>query len=553
MQYMHTCIYTSEGTLPYFTHPTSYVRNVITDLETITENDLNEYMKLVGCLGKTNASVISHGTVPSNFNIAGLSIEDNESRPKFALSYDYFFTNPEDLEAYLKYVGEYIESEKNKPAKFSKKPVLFGNVFKESQDPNSWSSPSACLMSDSALLPGINYDNESTFETFEKAYGRITFSKYTEFDKGKSYDDLIGKPTKYLLRLSSSLNKIVEDRADGYWCKYAGTSVYPDIKIVSKLFFYKNGVSFTDEKGFTENLRMDTNTLKFVEEMLVNISKSWGFSFREFFAFIKTLNYNGLKEYYTEYTKDSTEISQSMGGMSEYFKSFFNNVRGKDNEMKELRGLLNLFKESPDKNIIQDFFTKSKRDACLKTLMLDDHIFGCINVEFLIESFNDMQFLDSSKFEHVKLALLLRLFERGKELQLYEYEKENREFIFETVIKIFMDRYVMKDSTARTNASTLRDGFNGFLKGVKQLAHVAEYGNQSYFNNILKSLGWEQKRLANGKVWIGAKYSEEPCAYVQKSFAEIVEAAKVLGIPIPSRTNAIIVDHVDHREFISSE
>lgn len=88
-------------------------------------------------------------------------------------------------------------------------------------------------------------------------------------------------------------------------------------------------------------------------------------------------------------------------------------------------------------------------------------------------------------------------------LTIYQYPVElkvGQTDLFVLVVKEFATRG-LKRGEGRVGAKAVWDAFLGFLRGHR-LDYVGFFGSQQEFNDVLRDLGWEQKRMAAGKVWL---------------------------------------------------
>lgn len=88
----------------------------------------------------------------------------------------------------------------------------------------------------------------------------------------------------------------------------------------------------------------------------------------------------------------------------------------------------------------------------------------------------------------------------------YAMEYRNPEHytvVYQTMIKEFA-KELTKDEDGRVGAKALWDVFLLFLRKQK-MDYVGFLGTQQEFNDVMRDLGWEQKRIAAGKVWLKMK------------------------------------------------
>jgi hypothetical protein len=99
----------------------------------------------------------------------------------------------------------------------------------------------------------------------------------------------------------------------------------------------------------------------------------------------------------------------------------------------------------------------------------------------------------------------LSLLEARVLLSLYQYPLEYRNpqqqiQLFQLIVKEFAKTLKVSEE-GRVAAKALWDAFLAFLR-KHRLDYVGFFGTQQEFNEILKDQGWEQKRVAAGKVWL---------------------------------------------------
>lgn len=88
-------------------------------------------------------------------------------------------------------------------------------------------------------------------------------------------------------------------------------------------------------------------------------------------------------------------------------------------------------------------------------------------------------------------------------LSIYQYPvdlKVGYADLFALVVKDFAAKG-LKPAEGRVGAKAVWDAFLGYLRGHR-LDYVGFFGSQHEFNDVLRDLGWEQKRMAAGKVWL---------------------------------------------------
>ncbi len=90
-------------------------------------------------------------------------------------------------------------------------------------------------------------------------------------------------------------------------------------------------------------------------------------------------------------------------------------------------------------------------------------------------------------------------------LSLYQYPLEYRNpqqqvLLFQMLVKEFA-KGLKAVEEGRVGAKVLWEAFLGFLRKVR-LEFVGFFGSHQEFNEVLWELGWEQKRVASGKVWL---------------------------------------------------
>lgn len=98
-----------------------------------------------------------------------------------------------------------------------------------------------------------------------------------------------------------------------------------------------------------------------------------------------------------------------------------------------------------------------------------------------------------------------KLFEIQILLSIYEHSVEirdisQRNMMFEFIVKQF-SKTLRKNENSRTTAKVVWDEFLEFLS-MNKFNYVSSFGSQSDFNCVMQNLGWEQKRIATGKVWL---------------------------------------------------
>lgn len=104
----------------------------------------------------------------------------------------------------------------------------------------------------------------------------------------------------------------------------------------------------------------------------------------------------------------------------------------------------------------------------------------------------------------LEVRLIFSLFQYPLEYR----NAEHQDIVYQIMIKEFA-KALLKDEEGRVGAKALWDAFLLFLRKQK-MDYVGFFGTQQEFNDIMRDLGWEQKRIAAGKVWLKMKL---PIAY----------------------------------------
>jgi hypothetical protein len=116
--------------------------------------------------------------------------------------------------------------------------------------------------------------------------------------------------------------------------------------------------------------------------------------------------------------------------------------------------------------------------------------------------------------------------------------EKHKDFLYQSVVQTFAEVFLRREVSAKLASSAAWDSFTDFLKRPV-FKGVSEFGSQVTFNTVLKGLGFEHKRIASGKVWVGVEYvtngAEGLGITMKKNGAEIAEAARLLNVPVPAR------------------
>jgi hypothetical protein len=83
---------------------------------------------------------------------------------------------------------------------------------------------------------------------------------------------------------------------------------------------------------------------------------------------------------------------------------------------------------------------------------------------------------------------------------------DNKSLLFRLVVQTFQMAHCGPSRQVMA-ASTLWGHWLTFLR-QHDLEFAGMFGNQAEFNDIMRDLGWEQKRQASGKVWMNMTYVE---------------------------------------------
>jgi hypothetical protein len=147
-----------------------------------------------------------------------------------------------------------------------------------------------------------------------------------------------------------------------------------------------------------------------------------------------------------------------------------------------------------DYSALIEYFKKTNMD-------LQEVVFSAANLTILYPLLdNNTDFLEYSTAPEG-----LSLLEARVLLSLYQYPLEYQNpqqqiQLFQLIVKEFAKTLKVSEE-GRVAAKALWDSFLAFLR-KHRLDYVGFFGTQQEFNEILKDLGWEQKRVAAGKVWL---------------------------------------------------
>jgi hypothetical protein len=417
-----------------------------------------------------------------------------------------------------------VEAEKTRPVKFVKRSTAAAKVFADGYAGTGISAFAAdCCGSYSVLGGGdgtaisdLGCNGKETLHEVKLggAYGGSTFADFSKaFYSMAQYDACPEEKkkvyTRILLKLSNG--KQTEDRMDGYWSTHLGTSLYPDLTVSEKIAVYKGGIDFQCSDSTKRYMDMDPDKEELAESVLgllmardISDNRKWKFSAKGLADFLASV--------------DHASYSQSMSAWKEKKQREFSlDTRSVDPETQAV------FKRRDVQNFLSEIRGSTEEITEIQKLCR-----GREDLYDVYRLFKEVQFLDSTNPKHVKMVLLLN----GGE------PEKHKDFLYQSVVQTFAEVFLRRESSAKLASSAAWDSFTDFLKRPV-FKGVSEFGSQVTFNTVLKGLGFEHKRIASGKVWVGVEYvtngAEGLGITMKKNGAEIAEAARLLNVPVPTR------------------
>jgi hypothetical protein len=495
--------------------------------------------------------VIKWGEVPAHFNISGLNIEGTCEKPAgMPLKYDYFLDSAEDLEDYERFAREYVDAEKERKPLTSFRTKRMGTsatgqesgvMSVEWWNANSswWKTRDEAVAAEvpyTALLQGQGIDSV--------APANASTLGFASFRSEQAAPTKL-KPMRTILVFSNG--RSMEDTVDEYWLRNLGTPMFPDIKPSEVIQVFPSFVQYrSGEKS--DSFILSNKLIEVFNSFLTTVLELKAeFSMNSLVEFVRSIKPAKA----TVATATATAIGTPTTPNPNFVFTVGEEAAESAEEPCSAAAVFNALSaahitciediddlkfiyvgSSRFRRMHEGCFDRTKRPTLLNRIYSTIHsIVGGRQWDERFERLKTIKYADRTNLAHVKLFLLLDCL--ANKIPLGDYEKEYKDFIYSMVVKIFVAHNTAREAGSRVGAQQLWDAFGVFLKENELIfPDVGSLGSQQMFKTAVESTGIQQKRLANGKIWMNVKMvgNESPIF----SLKAVEQAASLLKVPVPA-------------------
>jgi hypothetical protein len=540
--YIPVYIPTSSQTL----HPLQYFRVIVSEYEL----DKQDYITYLNCLGLPHHyfNFDSIGTVPTTFSRSLLIPKNVLPVHVEGMEYD-FALEAEDVPAYFDFVRTTVALENQRPA---------FKVRSKAPKTNSIHSLFSLHSIDSIRQTGQEWIGELSEIPVQEEVDPVLVFEYTNRNDSVEYaakwqilQGYFGSKLRYYVkpadtprivwRTSPSLWTVVEptiphitsllrphcltlhqlstghlipEKADGSWEMLLGTQVFPQVTIVSTLTLYKTYLIWKKPTQVLETW-LYAEECMFLRQLM---QSSFSFSLEHAYGLFSSKRHSKLSLTSTPQTihtiqvqpvdkkesawetihpaaqPDQAGVKKELRRLLLEFEDKLGGGEPLPMYLQQYAFLLYLLQQSKDRSrdlepVIQ-LFQQTKMD--LQGIQIYE-----IQVQALLSP--NTAFLEGE----LEARIFLELFQFPLEVRLPEQKTK----LFQRLVHAFSTQVIQSIEGKRAASSQVWDAFLQFLRR-KKLDFVGFFGSQMEFNEVLRELGWEQKRIAQGKVWIGMEIKQ---------------------------------------------
>jgi hypothetical protein len=554
---MHTCIYSVSASQ----RSAYFVRHILnTDNEWVSDDMYMEYLDILNRPKYAGHSlqcrVIKWGEVPAHFNMSGLSIEGTCEKPAdMPLKYDYYLDSAEDLEDYERFAREYVDAEKErKPLMtFRTKRMGVGATGQESgvMSAEWWSANSPWWKTqEEAVAAEAPHATALMGESIDSVAPATTSTLgFASFRSEQAAPTKL-KPMRTILVFSNG--RSVEDTVDEYWLRNLGTPMFPDAKPSEVIQVFPSFIQYRSGEK-TESFILSRQLIELFNSFLTTVLELKAeFSMNSLVEFVRSIKPTKAMVAAEIAATTAATTTTAIGTPTTPNPNFvftvgeesaeepcsasavFNALKTAHiNSIEEIDDLHFIYVGSSGfRRMHEGCFDRTKRPTLLNAIYSTIHsVIGGRQWDTRFERLKTIKYADRTNAAHVKLFLLLDCL--ANKISLGDYEKEYKDFIYSTVVAIFIAHNTVREAGSRVGAQQLWEAFGIFLKeNALIFPDVGSLGSQQMFKTAVESTGIQQKRLANGKVWMNVKMvgNESPIF----SLKAVEQAASLLKVPVPA-------------------
>jgi hypothetical protein len=529
-----------------------YVRVFLSEFRITGE----QYRTYLGFLGKSHhgSRIECAGSVPATFSRDSLLPQDAMAITFDGVDYDFTLESEEEVLEYMKFVRTMAALESQRP------------VFKPRKEQTTQSiTPTPLVFYVNIHQTGQEWKDE--YMTSIPSEECVLLFEYTEqsnemFTQWKLIQQHFGSKLRYFIRNTEAAPKImirwrscwkvlnptipniyaelrphstiihqlntghlVHEVENGSWEILLGTQVFPNVSIASTLTLYRTWLTWKRPNQVLETWLREEERAILLE--LMNPEKKLMFSLEHAYGLfaanrhskltlphIAPLCLSSLPNTTTVDTVQPVDKKEAKWDIikpiqqpdSSVYKKELKELllefeQTKDGplappEIQQYAFLLHLLQLSKDRSRDIDpvikLFRQTKMDLQGTEVSLHQ-------VQSLLTP--NTAFLEGE--DVLEARVFLELFQSPLELRLPDQKTK----LFQMLIQAYSAHCLRPMEGKRTPASQIWDGFLTFLRG-KKLDYVGFFGSQMEFNEVMRELGWEQKRISTGKVWVNVEITQ---------------------------------------------
>ncbi len=529
-----------------------YVRVFLSEFSISAE----QYRTYLGFLGKSHhgSRFECVGSVPATFSRGSLLPQNATTITVDGVDYDFTLESEEEVLEYMKFVRTMAALESQRP------------VFRPRQEQAlSVATETPLVFYVNIQQTGQQWNDE--YMTSIPSDECVLLFEYTEqsnelFTQWKLIQQHFGSKLRYFIRHTQDSPKImirwrscwkvlnptipniytelrpqstiihqlntghlIHEAENGSWEMLLGTQVFPNVSIVSTLIMYRTWLTWKRPSQVLETWMREEERVILLE--LMNPEKKLMFSLEHAYGLFATNRHSKLtlphltsvslpeltslkpmevvqpvdkkeKLWDCIHPVSAPDTSVYRKELKELLLEFEKTKEGPlaPQEIQQYAFLLHLLQLAKDRSRDIDpvikLFRQTKMDLQGTEVSLHQ-------VQSLLTS--NTAFLEGE--DVLEARVFLELFQSPLELRLPDQKTK----LFQRLIHAYSAQCLRSMEGKRTPASQIWDGFLQFLR-TKRLDYVGFFGSQMEFNEVMRELGWEQKRISTGKVWINMELTQ---------------------------------------------
>ena len=348
--------------------------------------------------------------------------------------------------------------------------------------------------SEKVKTSSILYKGEEDWTLYDGAY--------TESDVSNIFNQYFDNHSVIVHKLSN--NTLLRDRSDTMWKRLIGTAVFPNISILESLTLYKSVLKW-EKPDFKQESELNTTQQTIISSILSheNLEDLDDMSFEHCMHLFKQTASKKIQK-----TKQSVSADMSYEFASEMDKYSIVSDTLEDALYADLQSyakihdygiLLHILHKSnnPNKDEIMNQLKLGKLSTGWDTVNNISHAMKYIHQDTTF--LQELQESDTPYHEVIEAQLLWSILKSSpKHMEKY------KPFIYKMIVSTFCVNHIEKAVDSKQASSALWEHFQVYLREKTDVDEFDE--SQTTFNEILRSLGWTQKRISSGKVWVDMKY-----------------------------------------------